>query len=102
MYPLHIMLLLLKPHRKTGLTLPELGERDEHGLEPMDHLFSSPEKPSTKASISRKNDTTLSDEEDMELGESTSRYENTFEERGIIQLQAPFRNLLRQLRNDSE
>ncbi|RKF58442.1 putative cupin domain-containing protein [Golovinomyces cichoracearum] len=71
MYPLHIMVLLLKPHRKTGLTLPELGERDEHGLEPMDHLFSSPEKPSTKASISRKNDTTLSDEEDMELGESS-------------------------------
>ncbi|TQS35813.1 hypothetical protein Golomagni_03755 [Golovinomyces magnicellulatus] len=60
--------LLLKPHRKTGLTLPELGERDEHGLEPMDHLFSSPEKPSTKTSFGRKNDTTLSDEEDMELG----------------------------------
>ncbi|POS84538.1 hypothetical protein EPUL_003384 [Erysiphe pulchra] len=58
--------------RKTGLTLPELGERDEHGLEPMDHLFSSPEKPNLKNFIVKKNDATLSDEEDMELGESST------------------------------
>ena len=31
--------------RKTGLTVADSGVRDEHGLEPMDNLFSSPEKP---------------------------------------------------------
>ncbi|KAL8741793.1 MAG: hypothetical protein Q9190_005636 [Brigantiaea leucoxantha] len=30
--------------RATGLTVPELGPRDEHGMEPMKGLFSSPEK----------------------------------------------------------
>ncbi|RKF53952.1 putative cupin domain-containing protein [Erysiphe neolycopersici] len=58
--------------RKTGLTLPELGERDENGLEPMDHLFSSPEEPNLKKLSGKKNDATLSDEEDMELGESST------------------------------
>jgi len=64
--------------RKTGLTLPELGERDENGLEPMDHLFSSPEKPKGKSpktkngSIRKNPNATISDEEDMEVGESLS------------------------------
>lgn len=62
--------------RKTGLTVPDSGIRDEHGLEPMDHLFSSPEKP-TKSNKTRSNGTgknansTLSSEEDMDLGQST-------------------------------
>ena len=31
--------------RKTGITVKDPGVRDEHGLEPLDDLFSSPEKP---------------------------------------------------------
>ena len=30
--------------RKTGITLEDKGIRDEHGLEPMEHIFSSPVK----------------------------------------------------------
>ncbi|KAK4130285.1 hypothetical protein BT67DRAFT_391407 [Trichocladium antarcticum] len=30
--------------RKTGVTVPDSGFRDEHGMEPLDALFSSPEK----------------------------------------------------------
>ncbi|KUJ08599.1 uncharacterized protein LY89DRAFT_659049 [Mollisia scopiformis] len=62
--------------RKTGLTLPDTGIRDENGLEPMDHLFSSPEKPKAK-SVQRMNGTnknanaTISSEEDMEVDENT-------------------------------
>lgn len=61
--------------RKTGLTVPDSGIRDEHGLEPMDGLFSSPNK-APKSSAKRKSmaktaNATLSGEEDMEMGEST-------------------------------
>lgn len=31
-------------YRKTGVTLPDPGIRDEHGLEPVEHIFSSPVK----------------------------------------------------------
>ncbi|SZF04862.1 unnamed protein product [Blumeria hordei] len=57
---------------KTGLTLPELGERDEHGLEPMDHLFSSPDKSKSPTVESKQVDVTISEEEDMELVESAT------------------------------
>lgn len=30
--------------RKTGLTIKDTGRRDEHGFEPLDAIFSSPEK----------------------------------------------------------
>lgn len=30
--------------RKTGVTLVDTGERDEYGMEPVDNLFSSPDK----------------------------------------------------------
>ena len=33
---------------KTGVTLKDSGVRDEHGMEPLDSLFSSPEKTNTK------------------------------------------------------
>lgn len=50
-------------HRKTGITLEDTGERDEYGMEPVDNLFSSPEK-------SRRNYTNDSeDEQDMEIDE---------------------------------
>ncbi|KAK0122260.1 hypothetical protein ONS95_010510 [Cadophora gregata] len=62
--------------RKTGLTVPDTGVRDENGLEPMDHLFSSPEKPkeasARRVNGNRKNaDKTISSEADMDVDEST-------------------------------
>ncbi|KAH6670643.1 putative centromere protein 3 [Halenospora varia] len=55
--------------RKTGLTLPDTGIRDEHGLEPMDGLFSSPAKPKSTAKAPRNVNATLTSEEDMEMVE---------------------------------
>ncbi|KAK2624312.1 hypothetical protein QTJ16_006262 [Diplocarpon rosae] len=62
--------------RKTGITVPDTGIRDENGMEPMDHLFSSPEKPTAvparKVNGARKNmNTTISSEADMDVGGST-------------------------------
>jgi len=54
--------------RRTGLTLDDTGVRDENGLEPMDHLFSSPEK-STKKVNGRHANTSLSSDS-MDIGES--------------------------------
>lgn len=31
-------------HRKTGVTLRDTGARDEHGMQPLEDIFSSPEK----------------------------------------------------------
>lgn len=61
--------------RKTGLTVPDTGIRDENGLEPMDHLFSSPEKPKERSvrrmnGASKNANTTISSESDMDVGES--------------------------------
>jgi hypothetical protein len=69
-------MLMLTFHRKTGLTVPDSGIRDEHGLEPMDDLFSSPNKAPKSSKVSRRSvakaaNATISSEEDMELGEST-------------------------------
>jgi len=55
--------------RKTGITLKDTGVRDEHGLELIDGLFSSPEKSSRRPN-GITNNTTISSEEDMELGDS--------------------------------
>lgn len=69
---------MLTSFRKTGLTLPDTGIRDEHGLEPIDGLFSSPAKPAPKSNKSTKKtnganaNATLSSSEDMEMNESTS------------------------------
>ncbi|KAI5926085.1 Mif2/CENP-C like-domain-containing protein [Camillea tinctor] len=57
-----------KAGRKTGLTLPDTGRRDEHGFEEMDGLFSSPEKelpnPVNRHGAASEED---EDEEDMEI-----------------------------------
>jgi centromere protein C len=57
--------------------LPDTGIRDENGLEPMDHLFSSPEKPRGKLlkkinSNPKNPSSSMSSEEDMDVGESKS------------------------------
>ncbi|KAH8820528.1 cupin domain-containing protein [Xylogone sp. PMI_703] len=63
--------------RKTGITIPDSGIRDEHGLEPMEHLFSSPEKevPQSTARMAngmmRNPNATISSEEDMDIGNSS-------------------------------
>ena len=60
-------------NRKTGLTVADSGIRDENGLEPMDNLFSSPQKASQakKVNGSAKNlNATISSEEDMDVDES--------------------------------
>jgi len=57
--------------RKTGLVLKDTGIRDKDGLEPIEGIFSSPEKSATHNS--RKTDVTLTDSEDMEEGESRLR-----------------------------
>jgi len=59
--------------RKTGIVLPQSDVRDENGMEPIDGLFSSPEKAaaSTPNGYTYTNDKTLGEAE-MELDESTS------------------------------
>ncbi|KAI9880484.1 MAG: hypothetical protein M1830_002836 [Pleopsidium flavum] len=59
-----------KQGRKTGITVQDTGVRDEHGLELIDGLFSSPEKSSRRPN-GITNNTTISSEEDMDLGDST-------------------------------
>ncbi|KAG0647799.1 Constitutive centromere-associated network cnp3 [Hyphodiscus hymeniophilus] len=67
-------MLEFKEGKKTGLTLPDTGIRDENGLEPMDHVFSSPAKSVARSSrtngIHTNGDATISSD-DMEMGEST-------------------------------
>lgn len=61
--------------RRTGLTLKE-GRRDEHGMEEVDGLFSSPEKSPAKLNgFDDENDSIGSDMsiEDGELTRSSSR-----------------------------
>ncbi|TIC97069.1 Centromere protein 3 [Colletotrichum higginsianum] len=48
--------------RKTGIELPDTGARDEHGMQPIDGLFSSPEKDNGSPS-----DEMTRGEQDMEL-----------------------------------
>src|SRR5690349_2543313 len=68
---------MLTCYRKTGLTVPDSGIRDEYGIEPMDELFSSPAKLEPMPSGRRKSamkgnpNATLTSEEDMDVGQST-------------------------------
>ncbi|KAL8718605.1 MAG: hypothetical protein Q9225_004268 [Loekoesia sp. 1 TL-2023] len=58
--------------RATGTTVPPLGPRDEHGMEPMSNLFSSPEKSPPKRNGVQPNPTIYeSDDETMNIGSST-------------------------------
>lgn len=56
--------------RKTGVTLVDTGERDEYGMEPVDNLFSSPEKETAKRTNGASNDQSegeSDEEQSMEL-----------------------------------
>ncbi|KAL8964062.1 MAG: hypothetical protein Q9183_004734 [Haloplaca sp. 2 TL-2023] len=60
--------------RATGIQVKDLGPRDEHGMEPMTGLFSSPEKsPPKRNGVVHKTTTVVEQEEDetMNIGSST-------------------------------
>ena len=54
--------------RKTGVFLPDTGERDEHGMMPLEDLLSSPQKAPTPAN--RRDEDDDSGSEDMEIASS--------------------------------
>ncbi|OMP86715.1 Centromere protein 3 [Diplodia seriata] len=59
--------------RKTGITLKDTGVRDEHGMEPIDGIFSSPEKSPPKRNSARPQaDKTLTSS-DMDVQQSMPR-----------------------------
>ena len=77
--------------RKTGLTVADPGIRDEHGLEPLDHLFSSPEKSTKKVNGRRRNvDETISSEEEMDIVESMQSRRNALMGRNTNMYQVRF------------
>ncbi|KAK3898059.1 centromere protein 3 [Staphylotrichum tortipilum] len=53
--------------RKTGLTVPDSGMRDEHGMEPIEHLFSSPVKSDHEGQEEEEEDEYGSGEEAMDI-----------------------------------
>lgn len=56
-------------HRRTGAILKDTGIRDENDLEPIDGIFSSPEKSPLKRNGIPHN-STITEDETMDLGES--------------------------------
>lgn len=54
--------------RKTGVFLKDTGARDEHGMQPLDDIFSSPEKDSQNGAEDDEDEE--SDEEPMDIDES--------------------------------
>ncbi|KAJ4347818.1 mitotic fidelity of chromosome transmission- protein [Didymosphaeria variabile] len=62
--------------RKTGITLEDRGVRDEHGLEPISGIFSSPEK-SPPRRVSNRSGGTVTESESMELTSSSPRRQSS-------------------------
>ncbi|KAL8699969.1 MAG: hypothetical protein Q9224_001182 [Gallowayella concinna] len=62
-----------KKGRATGISVGDLGPRDEHGFEPINNLFSSPEKSPPKRNGVSRNSTVVEQDEDetMNIGSST-------------------------------
>lgn len=56
------------------MTLVDTGVRDEHGMEPADHLFSSPEKGETNGRASGRSESGSDDEQDMEIDDGMGAY----------------------------
>lgn len=70
-------LRILTRCRKTGITLKDTGVRDEHGMEPIDGIFSSPEKspeqsPPKRSNARQQADRTLTSS-DMDVQQSMPR-----------------------------
>lgn len=64
------------PPRKTGITLKDTGIRDEHGLEPIDGIFSSPEKSPEKRNNPRQQPDKTLTSSDMDVQQSMFRRAN--------------------------
>ncbi|KAH8770122.1 cupin domain-containing protein [Diaporthe sp. PMI_573] len=62
--------------RKTGVFLKDTGARDEHGMQPLDDIFSSPEKESQNGT--EDDDDDESDEEPMDIDETTGPAPSAF------------------------
>ena len=60
---------MLIKRRKTGTVLKDTGIRDANGMEPLEGIFSSPEKSLPKRN-GVKHDSTISEDETMDVGES--------------------------------
>lgn len=64
------------------MILKDTGIRDENGMEPLDNLFSSPEKSPLKRNFHGENaNLTLSTSEDMDVAQSTYIYALCLEHR---------------------
>src|SRR4051812_45193795 len=76
--------------RKTGVSIPSRTQVDEHGFQPLESIFSSPQKPSAAA---EENDESVS--EDMEIASSRFNQRHPLREpqcnadRSILRLQVP-------------
>ncbi|KKY39765.1 putative cupin domain-containing protein [Diaporthe ampelina] len=62
--------------RKTGVFLKDTGARDEHGMQPLDDIFSSPEKDSQNGAEDDEDEE--SDEEPMDIDETTGPAPSAF------------------------
>lgn len=62
--------------RKTGVFLKDTGARDEHGMQPLDDIFSSPEKESQNGAEDDEDEE--SDEEPMDIDETTGPAPSAF------------------------
>lgn len=62
-------MLMDPPCRKTGVSLKDTGVRDEHGMQPLDDVFSSPDKESQNG-VDEYNEDDESEEEPMDIDES--------------------------------
>lgn len=73
-----MLICLFLRHRKTGVFLKDTGLRDEHGMQPLDDIFSSPEKESRSGAEGEEEEEEEeedSDEEPMDIDESTCEQE---------------------------
>ncbi|KAJ0125182.1 cupin domain-containing protein [Diaporthe amygdali] len=64
--------------RKTGVFLKDTGARDEHGMQPLDDIFSSPEKDSQNGVEEDEEEAEESDEEPMDIDETTGPAPSAF------------------------
>ena len=67
--------------RRTGIVLKDTGVRDEHGLEPIEGIFSSPQKPLLKQNGATQY-STITEDDSMDTGDSSEKATNRLNEFG--------------------
>lgn len=60
-------------YRKTGVTLRDTGVRDEYGLEPVEGIFSSPDKAPRRSITARRSDGRANTSESIDMDTATSK-----------------------------